>query len=508
MLHTARQLFRAVPVIAGLAAAAAPVTAADLVIALNSDPDTLDPMMGGSAVGRVVFAGLCDKLIDITPQGGFQPQLATDWNWSEDNLSLTLSLREGVLFQDGTPMDAEAVRANLDRYRTNPASFRRGELSAIESIDVVDPATVRINLTQPFAPLVSALSDRAGMMMSPTAFTASGENTGLAPVCSGPFAFSERVAQDKIVLKKFPEYWNAENVFLDSVTYRIIPDPSLRLINVRSGDVDIAERVSPNDIPLIEADSSIQLIEGPSIAYDQILINTGNGPASDNPVGRIPAVRKALSLSLDRAVINDVLYAGRFVPSIQPELAGTTYFDERYPVTARDVEGAKALLAEAGVENPSFTLMVSNNSTSTQLGEMIQAMAAEAGFRIELLALEPSTWSAAAEAGEFEANIGIWSGRPDPDGNIFPWTSCEGFLNRGRWCNSENDALLFEARGTTDPAVRKALYEEAMDLYMAELPQIVLYHYKSLWAARGDLEGFVPHPDGLIRLQGVKVSAE
>jgi len=487
---------------------ATPAAAVDLVIALNSDPDTLDPMMGGSAVGRVVFAGLCDKLIDITPEGGFQPQLATAWTWSDDSLSLTLNLREGVLFQDGTPMDAEAVRANLDRYRTDPTSLRRGELSAIATVEVVDPLTVRIVLTQPFAPLVSALSDRAGMMMSPTAFIASGENTGLAPVCSGPFAFVERVAQDRIVLEKFPGYWNVENVFLDQVTYQIMPDPSLRLINVRSGDVDMAERVSPNDIASIEADATIQLIEGPSIAYDQILINTGNGPAAENPVGSNPAVRQALSLSLDRAVINEVLYAGRFVPSIQPELAGTGYYDERYPVTVRDIDAAKALLAEAGVENPSLTLMVSNNSTSTQLGEMIQAMSAEAGFQIELLALEPSTWSAAAEAGEFEANIGIWSGRPDPDGNIFTWTSCEGFLNRGRWCSEENDALLFAARQTTDPAARKALYEQAMDIYMAYMPQIVLYHYKSLWVARADLEGFVPYPDGLIRLQGVSVGAE
>ncbi len=505
MSRLGRLCFRVAPVLVGLAALAAPVTAADLVIALNSDPDTLDPMMGGSAVGRVVFAGLCDKLIDITPDGGFQPQLATEWTWSDDNLSLTLKLRDGVLFQDGTPMDAEAVRANLDRYRTNPASLRRGELSAIESIEVVDPLTVRIVLAQPFAPLVSALSDRAGMMMSPTAFTASGDNTGLSPVCSGPFAFAERVAQDRIVLEKFADYWNADSVSIDKVTYRIIPDPSLRLINVRSGDVDIAERVSPNDIASIRADSSIQLIEGPSIAYDQILINTGNGPASDNPVGNIPEIRQALSLSLDRDVINQVLYAGAFVPSIQPELVGTTYYDERYPVPPRDVERAKALLAEAGVPNPKLTLMVSNNSTSTQLGEMIQAMSAEAGFQIELLALEPSTWSAAAEAGEFEANIGIWSGRPDPDGNIFPWTSCQGFLNRGRWCSEENDALLIEARQTTDTAARKALYEQAMDLYQAELPQIVLYHYKSLWVARADLKGFVPYPDGLIRLQGVTV---
>lgn len=497
--------FRVAPVLMSLAALATPVAAADLVIALNSDPDSLDPMMGGSAVGRVVFAGFCDKLIDITTAGGFQSQLATAWTWSDDNLSLTLNLRDGVLFHDGTTMDAEAVRANLDRYRTNPASLRRGELSAIDNIEVIDALTVRIVLAQPFAPLVSALADRAGMMMSPTAFTESGENTGLAPVCSGPFAFVERVAQDRIVFEKFADYWNAENVFLDQVTYRIIPDPSLRLINVRSGDVDIAERISPNDIVSIEADSSIQLIEGPSIAYDQILINTGNGPASDNPVGSIPAVRQALSLSLDRAVINEVLYAGRFVPSIQPELIGTAYFDERFPVTARDVDRAKALLAEAGVANPSLTLMVSNNSTSTQLGEMIQAMSAEAGFQIKLLALEPSTWSAAAEAGEFQANIGIWSGRLDPDGNIFPWTSCKGFLNRGRWCDAENDALLMEARQTTDPEARKALYAEAMDIYMAALPQIVLYHYKSLWAARADLKGFVPYPDGLIRLQGVSV---
>ncbi|SEB08261.1 ABC transporter substrate-binding protein [Rubrimonas cliftonensis] len=484
---------------------AAPATAADFTIGVQSDPDVLDPAQGTSVAGRVIFAAMCDKLVDVTPESGLQPQLATNWTWSEDDLTLTLTLREGVKFHDGELMDADAVKFNLDRYRSDPISRRRNELSSVESVEVTGPATVAIHLNRPFAPLVAVLSDRSGMMMSPKAIAAAGEDIGLHPVCAGPFEFVERVSQDHIALKRFANYWNAEDVSLDSVTYRIIPDASVRLFNLRSGDLDMIERVTPSDIPSIEQDPDVRLIAGPSIAYDMITFNVAHGPAADNPIGRSAKVRKALELSLDREAINQVVYDGLFVPGNQHELNGTAYWDPAFPMPPRDIAKAKALLAEAGVENPSFTMMASNNATANQLSQVIKAMAAEAGFEIEILSLTPATWVADAEAGNFEANISIWSGRPDPDANITPWAACKGFLNRGRWCDEEFDRLLAEARGSTDPDFRKARYHEAMAIYLEAVPQIVLYHYKGLWGVRSGVQGFTPYADGLIRLTGVRV---
>ena len=491
---------------ASFALAAMPANAADITIGLQSDPNMLDPAQSAAVTERVVLAAMCDKLIDVTPDGGLRPQLATDWSWSDDNLTLNLTLRDGVTFQDGTTMDAAAVKANLDRYRTDELSRRKNELASIAEVEVVNPSTVRLHLSEPYAPLLAALADRSGMMLSPRTLEQGGDAVAVGPVCAGPFSLANRVAQDHVTLESYDGYWNADAIHLDTVTYRIIPDESVRLLSLRSGDLDLIERVSPSDMATIESDPELKLIQAPSIAYDMITFNIDNGPMGDTPLGNSKLVRKALELSLDREAINQVLYDGLFIPGNQHELNGTTYWNEDKPQPGRDVERARELLAEAGVENPSFTLMVSNTPRTVQLGSIIQSMAAEAGFDIEVRALTPATWVSYAEAGEFEANISIWSGRPDPDANVSPWTACEGFLNaRGRWCNEDYDKLLTEARQTTDVEARKALYDRIVDIYLDELPQIVLYHYQSLWAARTAVEGFTPYADGLIRLQDVRI---
>ncbi|TCR82437.1 ABC transporter substrate-binding protein [Rhizobium sp. BK376] len=480
------------------------VSAADLRIGLRADPDVLDPAQGVSVAGRVVFAAMCDKLIDTTADGKYQPQLATSWTWSVDNLTLTVKLRDHVLFQDGQPMDAAAVKTNLDRYRTDPISKRKTELKPVASVDVVDPLTVAIKLKEPYAPLVSVLTDRAGMMMSPAALAKQGANIGDHPVCAGPFQFAERVSQDHILLKRFDQYWNRQAIFLDSVTYRMIPDDSVRLLSLRSGDLDLIERLSPSDMATIKDDKSLKVIQGPSTAFDLISINVNHGDSANNPLGKNAKVRQALELSLDRDALNQVAYEGLFVPANQTEPVGTQFYDQSHPLKGRDIAKAKALLAEAGTPNPSFTLAVANSPILEQVGQMIQAMAAEAGFDVKIQTLESSTLAANSDAGKYQASMAIWSGRPDPDGNISPWVSCDGFLNWGHYCNPDLDKVLSQARQTTNDQERAKLYAQGVDLYLADMPFITLYHYKSLWAARDNIDGFVPYPDGLIRLQGVK----
>ncbi|MDE1992628.1 MAG: ABC transporter substrate-binding protein [Rhizobiaceae bacterium] len=481
--------------------------ATDLRIGLRADPDVLDPAQGTSVAGRVVFAALCDKLIDITPDGKYQPQLATEWSWSPDNLTLTLKLRDHVLFQDGQPLDAAAVKVNLDRYRNDPLSKRKTELKPVASVDIVDPLTVAIKLNQAYAPLVSVLSDRAGMMMSPAALAKEGAKIGDHPVCAGPFQFVERVSQDHILLKRFDQYWNKDAILVDSVNYRMIPDDGVRLLSLRSGDLDLIERLSPSDIATVKGDTNLKVIAGPSTAFDLISINTNHGDDANNPLGKNAKVRQAFELSIDRNALNQVAYEGLFVPGNQPEPVGTQYYDAAHPVPERDVAKAKALLAEAGAPNPSFTLAIANSPILAQVGQMIQSMAGEAGFDVKIQTLESSTLAANSDAGKYQASMAIWSGRPDPDGNISPWIASDGFLNWGRYSNAALDAVLSQARQTTDDAARKKLYADAISLYVADMPFIVLYHYKSLWAARSNVDGFVAYPDGLIRLQGVKKTA-
>ena len=208
-----------------VATAVAAHAAGTLRVGMQDDPDALDPARGGTFAGRIVFASLCDKLIDLSPDLKFVPQLATAWSWSPDGKALTLTLREGVTFQDGEPFNAEAVRVNIERYRTAPESNRKGELKPVTGVEVVDPKTVRLTLSQPYAPLIAVLSDRAGMMASPNAMANVWARISPAhPVCAGPFSFNERVPQDRIVLDRFPGYWNAGAIHLDRIVFRPIAD--------------------------------------------------------------------------------------------------------------------------------------------------------------------------------------------------------------------------------------------------------------------------------------------
>ncbi|KGM32428.1 ABC transporter substrate-binding protein [Inquilinus limosus] len=485
---------------------ASPALAAGLRIGLDADPDVLDPAQGGSVSGRQVFAAMCDKLVGVAPGGGFRPELATKWDWSADGKALTLTLRDGVLFQDGEPLDAAAVKVNLDRYRTAPISRRKSELKPVADVTAVDRLTVKITLAQPYAPLVAVLSDRAGMMLSPKALAQAGDGIGQHPVCAGPFEFVERQQGDHILLKRFDRYWNRDAVFLDSVTYRPMPDETVRLLNLRSGDLDLIEHVPTVEVAALRDDPAVTVVDAPSIAYDLITFNIGHGDKAKSPIGQDARVRRALELSLDRDAINAAAYEGMFIPGNQPEVPGTTFEDPGHPMPARDVDKAKALLAEAGVPNPSFTLLVTNSPVTQQVGQMIQAMAGEAGFDIKLQALEAATLAASADAGDFQAAIAIWSGRLDPDANMAAWAGCDAFQNWGRYCNRDFDAVLAQARATTDQAARVGLYRQAAGLFLADLPQIVLYHYRSVWGMRRAVQGFTPYPDGLMRLQGVKIA--
>ncbi len=479
--------------------------AAGLRIGIQEDPDALDPATSGFFVGRVVFAALCDKLIDIDRDLNFVPQLATRWSWSADSRSLTLTLRQGVMFHDGELLDAAAVKANLDRYRLAPESRRKAETKPISDVEIIDPLTVRLHLTVPYAPLLAVLADRAGMMMSPKAIAALGDKIGSAPVCAGPFRFVRRVAQERIELARFDRYWNAAAVNLDSLTYMVVPDGTVRLVNLRAGALDMVERLAATDIKTVRADARLRLITAPGLAYQALVINTANGPRAESPLGRKAKIREALELALDRDTINRVVFDGEFLPNNQAEAPNSRFFNAAHPARARDLWRARALLKEAGVERVSFTLTVINNPSDTQLAQVIQAMAGEAGFDVRIEALEASAQVAATGRGDFDAAILPWSGRVDPDGNIAIWIQCDGFINFGKYCSKRVDDLLAAARATNEETARQTLYREIAETYLVDRPLLFLYHAKWLWAVTDRLEGFVPIADGLIRPQGIRL---
>src|ERR1700744_3632058 len=283
-----------------------------LRIGLAEDPDQLDPSLGRTYVGRIVFASFCDKLFDIDEKLNIVPQLALSHETSADGKEVTIKLRPGVKFHDGEPFDAEAAKFSLDRHLTLPTSFRKPELAALDHVDVVDPLTIKLVLKTPYSPLIAQLTDRAGMMVSPKAAKEQGDKFSLHPVCAGPYKFVERVQQDRIVFEKFADYWNKENVFIDRIVFLPIIDATVRLANLKSGGLDLIERVQATDIKDVQSDSRLALSTTPELGYLGLTINTNN----DKSKGALTnaKVRQALDLSIDRDAINQAVFNGEFTP--------------------------------------------------------------------------------------------------------------------------------------------------------------------------------------------------
>ena len=503
MRNTSRA-FRIALVVVAVPVAAAAQT---LRFGLAEDPDILDPTLARTFVGRIVFAALCDKLFDINEKLEIVPQLATSYQWSADNKALTIKLRQGVTFHDGEKFDAAAVKFNIERHKNMPGSNRKGELAPVASVDVIDPATVRLNLSAPFAPLLAQLADRAGMMVSPKAAQSEGEKFGAKPVCSGPFRLVERIAQDRIVVERYPNYWNKGEIHLDKIVYVPIPDATVRLANLKSGQLDFIERVATSDIPQLKTDSRFKISKITEIGYQGITINVGKSElAQKNPLGKDPRVREAFELSLDREGIVQVVMDGEADIGNQWVAPTNSFYAKNVPTPKRDVARAKALLAEAGVPNPSFTLMTPTNTDQQKLAQVVQSMAKEAGFDVKIQSTEFATSLNMADKGEFEAYVLAWSGRADPDGNIFSFAACKQPLNYSGICKPELDDLLTKSRTTLDPAERKKIYEQLAAILLKDRPDIYVFHRHWLWAYTTKLSGLRTIPDGLVRVQGLKLN--
>jgi peptide/nickel transport system substrate-binding protein len=502
MLHLKTAMITAL--LSATALSASPVFAKDLRIALQSDADVLDPDQSRTFVGRIVYASLCDKLVDITPDLEIIPQLATSWTTSEDGTAITMQLREGVVFHDGTPFNSQAVADNIERSQTMDESRRKSELASITSTEVTGEYVIVMNLAGPDATLMAQLADRAGMMVSPTAAAAAGTDFGLNPVCSGAFSFTERVAQDKIVLTKFDDYWNADAINFDSVTFLPIPDTTVRLANLQSGDIDMLERLAATDLTQARGDDSIVVDSAVSLGYQGITFNLANGEKGDNPWGNDKRLRQALSFAIDREALNQVVFDGAFAPGNQSFPSSSPWYNTSLPVEPANIERAQELLAEAGYpDGIDLEVQVPNSTEPLAVMQVVQAMAAPAGINISLTSKEFATLLSDQSAGDYFASQIGWSGRVDPDGNNHQFATTDGGINDSKFSDPKMDELLNAARIAGTTAERKALYDEATAIMLDELPRLFLYHVNWIWAYNDSLKGFTPYPDGMIRLEGV-----
>lgn len=475
-----------------------------LRIGMADDPDILDPTLARTYAGRIVFASFCDKLFDIDEKLNVVPQLALSYSTSDDGKEVAIKLRPGVKFHDGEAFDAAAAKYSLDRHLTMQGSFRKPELASVDHVDVVDPMTIKIVLKSPYSPLIAQLTDRAGMMVSPKAATAAGDKFGLNPVCAGPYKFVERVQQDRIVGEKFKDYWNKDNVFIDRVVFLPIVDPTVRLASLKSGNLDLLERALATDIKDIRADKNLVLSSTLSLGYVGLTINIG-GDKAGGAMSKSAKVRQALDLAIDRAALNQVVFNGEFAPGNQWVSPEHPYYQKPFPVRPRDLDKAKALLKEAGVTTPvAVDFMVPKGAENEAVAQVLQSMAAEAGFDLKIRLVEFATSLKQSEAGEYQAFLIGWSGRTDPDGNLYIFDKTKAPQNVAQYSNADVDKWLDDARLVNALPQRKAIYEKITKQVLEDEPIIYLYHGKNLIAHTAKLDGYKQMPDGLVRVIGLK----
>jgi peptide/nickel transport system substrate-binding protein len=484
-----------------------------LTIGLAEEPDALDPTLARTFVGRMIFMHMCEKLYDIDSHLNIVPQLAASMpTFSTNKRTVTIKLRKGILFNDGTRFNAAAVKESLERHKALPRSARASELSPVTSVDVQGSYTVVLHLANRYAPITAQLADRSGMILSPKALQALGANFATNPVCVGPFMFKERVAGDHITLVRSPYYYDKKDVHLDSIVFKIITDPSARSDNLRSGDIDIEDRIPSTELQSIKSDAALRVIKSTSIGYQGITINIGNKNGlnkgyenTGTPIAKSADLRRAFELALDRKAINKVVFGNTQNPSCSPFPAASPYAAAAQGVPCHltaSVAAAKAAFAKAGVSAPvDVHLMVANDAVDERLGTVIQAMEKPIGFNVIIDATEFATALNHEDAGQFQTFAVGWSGRVDPDGNFYQFVNSKGSQNDSGYVNATVDKATNQARAVLNQTRRIAEYHTALLQVSKDLPVIFLYNPINRFGISNKVGGVQIYGDGLIRAQ-------
>ncbi|MEU4673524.1 ABC transporter substrate-binding protein [Amycolatopsis sp. NPDC023774] len=482
----------------------------DLVMGLSNEPDKLDPTTSSSLYTRYVMTTICEKLYDIDDASTVVPQLATALPMvSPDGLTVTIPVRTGIVFADGTPFDAPAVATSLRRHFELKTSQRKSEMGPISRIDAPDKSHVVLHYKKPFAPITAALADRAGMIMSPAALAKEGDDFGDHPVCVGPFKFVKRVPQTEIDVERDPRYYDAKDVHLDTITYRIMTDANIRAANLRSGDIQVADTISPQDVDALAKDPDLKVLQSPSLGYQSVTFNTGNvdgvgKPTKhiDNPVADDPRIRLAFSLALDRQTLVDTVFNNWFDPACSPIAPKTPYSSPASDACPPfDPAKSRQLLKEAGVPVPfPISLQVTNTQDQLRYAQALQASVAEGGFAVQIVPVEYSTLLDVQKRGTFEALMLGWSGRIDPDANTARFLSTGSGGNYGGFNSPTLDNLLSSAARSIDTKQRASLYGQAVRLIQQQNPIVYTYRVRNLTVHSTRVTGIQVYADGVVRL--------
>ena len=441
------------------------------------EPSRFDPHLAANAGDATALFLAYDRLVHLSPDAEPVPGLAESWEYSDDGLTLTFHLREGATFHDGAPVDAEAVKANLERAKTLEGSIAANDLSNVTAVEAVDPQTVALTLTEPQASLVAILSDRHGAMICPSAF----EDPELPrqPCGAGMYRLTEYLPGDRMIYERFEDYWEPEAVGAARFEFLLIGDSQARMNALRTGEVDAAS-LEPRQIEEAEA-NDLQVDSRTTMIYQQMYMNRAREPFSDINV------RKALNYAIDRQAIVDAIDVGQGEPNSQIFPEGFWAFNEEIGTDyyTYDPDRARELLAESAYpDGVTFDMLLPTPGTPPALAEILQAQFAEVGVTTTITQT-PAQGVADLFFVQQEgvAMLGVWSGRQDPSmTTALRWTST-GFSNPGGHTTPEIEQLHAQALAVLDPDERAEAMHELVAAGTEEALDLVIYNPVSVQGA-------------------------
>ena len=486
--------------ILGMAFSQAALAAKDVTVAVPYGFDSLDPYNTNSTQSQAVGKGWYEGLFGFDMEFKIHPILATGYEVSEDGLTYTFKLREGVKFHDGTDFNAEAVKVNFERVLDRKNGLARyNQFKGIDKIEVVDPTTVKITLKEPFSAFINNLAHPSAMIISPAALEKYGKDINLHPTGTGQYVFEEWNPGQNVKMKKFDGYWDKDHIAkVDSINFRVVTDNNTRAAVMQTGEAQFTYPIPYEQAPVLKKNDKLDLIAKPSIIARNIAMNNLVKPF-DNP-----KVRQALNYAINKEALNKVVFNGyaRTADSVVPDKVEFSHKMKAWPY---DPKKARELLAEAGYPQGFESTLWSayNDGTSVKAIQFIQQQLRQVGVKVSVEALEPGQrvqrvetvkepkermyyigWSASTG----EAN---WALSPLLAGDAWPPT----FGNFAYYKNEQVDKDLADALKTTDKAKKTELYKDAQEQIFKDAPWIFLNTADTVAARSKKLEGFEVMPD-------------
>ncbi|MEP3329968.1 ABC transporter substrate-binding protein [Sedimentitalea sp.] len=448
----------------------------NLTVALQLEPPHLDPTSAAAgAIDSVVYSNIFEGLTRFMGDGSIVPGLAASWEISDDGLVYTFQLRDGVTFHDGTAMDAEDVKFSLDRARAeDSANAQKALFTAISEVEVVDPLTVKITLSEPNGLFLFNLAWGDAVIVAPESI----ENIKTNPIGTGAFKFVDWVQGDKVDVAKNPDYWGTPAV-LDTATFKFISDPTAAFAAVMAEDVDVfAGFPAPENLPQFEAESRFQVLVG-STEGETILSTNNKQPPFDDI-----KVRQALAHAIDRQAIIDGAMFGLGTPI-------GTHFAPHHPAyvdltgnSAFDPEKAKALLAEAGLADGfETTLHLPPPSYARRGGEIVAAQLAEVGITAEIINVEWAQWLETVFRGK---NFGLTIISHTEPMDIGIYARPEYYF---QYDNKAFQDLMADLNRTTDEAKRTELLQQAQTILSEDYVNAYLFELAFPTVAKAGVQG-------------------